>query len=243
MKKIIFLFSVFLVSFSATAQLAIRYTPFVFLRNMKYTVHAEYMIPRSPRISIALGFSQNIDSKIDIWNDEENKMGKETYFELNKENSTAGFSFDPELRIYDGLTEKNDYSGNMEGLYWGFYSSQRFSVSKWKEYSDYIPDPNSIYPSTDSIFVDPTGGIQNDKTYVAVYGIQAGLQFPLRDLNPFLDERLLFDLSIGGGIKFITHTFEAGNNQLIGGMENSFKKDIALRANISILWKFKRRAK
>lgn len=63
MKKTILLISIVLVSFAASAQLAIKYTPIVFLRNMKYTVHAEYMIPNSPRISVALGFSQNLIPK------------------------------------------------------------------------------------------------------------------------------------------------------------------------------------
>ena len=213
MKKTILLFSIVLASFAASAQFAIKYTPVVFLRNMKYTVHAEYMIPNSPRISVALGFSQNLipkSSGID------NYSGG-TYFQQNLNNSNAGISLDPEVRIY---TRKN-----MEGLYFGLYSSQRFSSSSLDEYTDYLMDPvDSTY-----YYANPTGGVQDLNTRVSIYGAQIGYQkFQGKD------DRFIIDVYAGGGTKITSRKYTDGNSMLVGGFANSTKNGIALRLNFSI---------
>jgi hypothetical protein len=213
MKKIILLVSIALVSFAASAQLAIKYTPLVFFRNMKYTVHAEYMIPNSPRISVALGFSQNLIPKSSGLDN----YGGGTYFQQNLNNSNAGFSLDPEVRMY---TRKN-----MEGLYFGLYSSQRFSSSSLDEYADYLMDPaDSTY-----YYANPTGGVQNLNTRVSIYGAQIGYQ-------KFLgaEDRFIFDFYAGGGTKLTSRKYSNGNNLLLGGYENSVKSGVALRLNFSI---------
>lgn len=213
MKKTILLVTVVLVSFAASAQLAIKYTPLVFFRNMKYTLHAEYLIPGTPRISAAIGFSQNLFPK---GGGLDNYAGG-TYFQQNFDESNAGISIDPEVRMYSRK--------NMEGIYFGLYSSQRFSSSQLDEYGDYYQDPvDSSY-----VYANPTGGFQNVKTHVAVYGIQVGYQ---KFFGP--DDRILIDVYAGGGTKITTRNFEAGNNALVGGYENSVTNGIAARLNFSI---------
>jgi hypothetical protein len=213
MKKSLFLFSIVLFTLTASAQFAIKYTPIVFLRNMKYTVHAEYMIPNSPRISVALGFSQNLIPKSSGL---DNYAGG-TYFQRNLNNSNAGFSLDPEVRLY---TRKN-----MEGLYFGFYSSQRFSSSVLDEYSDYLMDPvDSTY-----YYANPTGGFQNLNTIVSIYGAQIGYQKFQGE-----DDRFIIDVYAGGGTKITSRKYSDGNSMLLGGYENGVKSGIALRLNFSI---------
>lgn len=213
MKKIILLFSIVLVSFAASAQLAIKYTPLVFFRNMKYTVHAEYLIPNSPRISIALGFSQNLLPKSSGLEN----MGGGTYFQQNLDNSNAGFSLDPEVRMY---TRKN-----MEGLYFGLYSSQRFSSNQLDEFTDYFMDPvDSTY-----YYANPTGGFQNLNTRVSVYGVQIGYQ-KIQGKN----DRLILDVYAGGGTKITSRKYTDGNSMLAGGFTNSVRSGVALRLNFSI---------
>jgi len=213
MKKTILLFCIVLASFAASAQFAIKYTPLVFFRNMKYTVHAEYMIPNSPRISVALGFSKNLIPK---------SSGLETYaggtyFQQNLNNSHAGFSLDPEVRIY---TRKN-----MEGLYFGLYSSQRFSSSQLDEYTDYLMDPaDSTY-----YYANPTGGFQNLNTRVSIYGAQIGYQ-KFQGKN----DRFIIDVYAGGGTKITSRKYTDGNSMLVGGYTNSVKNGVALRLNFSI---------
>ena len=214
MKKTILLISIVLVSFSASAQLAIKYTPIVFLRNMKYTVHAEYLIPGTPRVSAAIGFSQNLFPKGSGF---DNYAGG-TYFEQNLDKSNAGFSIDPEVRMYSRK--------NMEGIYFGLYSSQRFSNSQLDEYASYYQDPTD---TTSYIYANPTGGFQTVKTHVAVYGIQVGYQKFFGS-----DDRVLVDVYAGGGTKITTRTFEDGNALLVGGYTNSVNNGVALRLNFSI---------
>jgi len=242
MKKTLLIISIVIMSLAVSAQWAIKYTPVVLLRNMKYTIHAEYMIPNTPRISVAVGFSQNIRPRWEMWNDE--TVGDSTYFQLNQKNSTAGFSFDPEIRFYDGWTgnlrnlihdesASRGYSGNIEGGYFGFYSSQRFSNVQLDEYRDYTLNP------TDSTYAysNPTGGLQNLKTHIAIYGIQIG-----RQQSFGRGDRLLFDVYVGAGVKLISRSFDNGNDALIEGFESTFEKDIALRANVSLAWRFRRKA-
>ena len=213
MKKSLLLFSVVLFTLSASAQFAIKYTPIVFFRNMKYTVHAEYMIPNSPRISVALGFSQNLIPKSSGLDNN----GGGTYFQQNLDNSNAGFSLDPEVRIY---TRKN-----MEGFYFGLYSSQRFSSSQLDEYTDYLMDPaDSTY-----YYANPTGGFQNLNTRVSIYGAQIGYQkFQGKD------DRFIIDVYAGGGTKITSRKYTDGNSLLAGGYVNEVKNGIALRLNFSI---------
>jgi hypothetical protein len=213
MKKSLLLFSVVLFTLSASAQFAIKYTPIVFFRNMKYTVHAEYMIPNSPRISVAMGFSQNLVPKSSGL---ENLAGG-TYFQQNTDNSNAGISLDPEVRIY---TRKN-----MEGFYFGLYSSQRFSSNQLDEYNDYLMDPaDSTY-----YYANPTGGFQNLNTRVSIYGAQIGYQkFQGKD------DRFIIDVYAGGGTKITSRKYTDGNSMLTGGFTNSVKNGIALRLNFSI---------
>ena len=213
MKKSLLLFSVVLFTLSASAQFAIKYTPIVFFRNMKYTVHAEYMIPNSPRISVALGFSQNLIPKSSGLDNN----GGGTYFQQNLDNSNAGISLDPEVRIY---TRKN-----MEGFYFGLYSSQRFSSSQLDEYTDYLMDPaDSTY-----YYANPTGGFQNLNTRVSIYGAQIGYQkFQGKD------DRFIIDVYAGGGTKITSRKYTGGNSLLAGGYVNEVKNGIALRLNFSI---------
>ena len=213
MKKSLLLFSIVLFTLSASAQFAIKYTPIVFFRNMKYTVHAEYMIPNSPRISVALGFSQNLIPKSSGLDNN----GGGTYFQQNLDNSNAGFSLDPEVRIY---TRKN-----MEGFYFGLYSSQRFSSSQLDEYNDYLMDPaDSTY-----YYANPTGGFQNLNTRVSIYGAQIGYQkFQGKD------DRFIIDVYAGGGTKITSRKYTNGNTLLAGGYVNEVKNGIALRLNFSI---------
>jgi hypothetical protein len=213
MKKSLLLFSIVLASFAASAQFAIKYTPIVFFRNMKYTVHAEYMIPNSPRISVALGFSQNLIPKSSGLDN----LAGGTYFSQNLDNSNAGFSLDPEVRMY---TRKN-----MEGFYFGLYSSQRFSSSQLDEYNDYLMDPvDSTY-----YYANPTGGFQNLNTRVSIYGAQIGYQkFQGKD------DRFIIDVYAGGGTKITSRKYTNGNSLLAGGYVNEVKNGIALRLNFSI---------
>ena len=213
MKKSLLLFSIVLFTLSASAQFAIKYTPIVFFRNMKYTVHAEYMIPNSPRISVAMGFSQNLVPKSSGL---ENLAGG-TYFQQNTDNSNAGISLDPEVRIY---TRKN-----MEGFYFGLYSSQRFSSNQLDEYTDYLMDPaDSTY-----YYANPTGGFQNLNTRVSIYGAQIGYQ-KFQGKN----DRFIIDVYAGGGTKITSRKYTDGNSMLTGGFDNSVKSGIALRLNFSI---------
>ena len=213
MKKSLLLFSIVLLTLSASAQFAIKYTPIVFFRNMKYTVHAEYMIPNSPRISVALGFSQNLVPKSSGL---ENLAGG-TYFQQNTDNSNAGISLDPEVRMY---TRKN-----MEGFYFGLYSSQRFSSNQLDEYTDYLMDPaDSTY-----YYANPTGGFQNLNTRVSIYGAQIGYQ-KFQGQN----DRFIIDVYAGGGTKITSRKYTDGNSMLTGGFTNSVKNGIALRLNFSI---------
>ncbi len=213
MKKIILLVSIALVSLTAGAQLAIKYTPLVFFRNMKYTVHAEYMIPNSPRISAALGFSQNLFPKSSGLED----YAGGTYFQQNLDNSNAGFSIDPEVRMY---TRKN-----MEGFYFGLYSSQRFSSSQLDEYADRFMDPaDSTY-----YYVNPTGGVQDLNTRVSIYGAQIGYQ-KFQGKN----DRFVIDVYVGGGTKITSRKYSDGNSMLVGGFTNSVRNGVALRLNFSI---------
>ena len=213
MKKLFLLLTILCVSAAASAQLAIKYTPLVFLRNMKYTVHAEYLIPNTPRISVALGFSKNLVPKSSGLD----SLAGGTYFQQNLNNSKAGFSIDPEVRMY---TRKN-----MEGLYFGLYSSQRFSSSELEEFNDYLMNPvDSTY-----YYANPTGGVQKLNTRVSVYGAQIGYQ-------KFLgaDDRFIFDFYAGGGTKITSRKYKEGNSLLTGGYTNSVKSGIALRLNFSI---------
>ena len=213
MKKSLLLFSIVLFTLSASAQFAIKYTPLVFLRNMKYTVHAEYMIPNSPRISVALGFSQNLFPKSSGL---DSKAGG-TYFQQNLNKSNAGISLDPEVRIY---TRKN-----MEGFYFGLYSSQRFSSSQLDEYTDYIMNPaDSTY-----YYENPTGGFQDLNTRVSIYGAQIGYQ-KFQGKN----DRFIIDVYAGGGTKITSRRYTNGNSMLVGGYQNGVKNGIALRLNFSI---------
>jgi hypothetical protein len=213
MKKTILLVSIALISIATSAQLAIKYTPLVFLRNMKYTVHAEYMIPNSPRISVALGFSQNLIPKSSGLEN----MGGGTYFQQNLDNSNAGISLDPEVRMY---TRKN-----MEGFYFGLYSSQRFSGSQLDEYTDYLMDPvDSTY-----YYANPTGGFQNLNTRVSIYGAQIGYQ-KFQGKN----DRFVIDVYAGGGTKITSRKYTDGNSMLTGGFTNSVRNGVALRLNFSI---------
>lgn len=213
MKKSLLLFSIVLFTLSASAQFAIKYTPIVFFRNMKYTVHAEYMIPNSPRISVALGFSQNLVPKSSGL---ENLAGG-TYFQQNLDNSNAGISLDPEVRMY---TRRN-----MEGFYFGLYSSQRFSSSQLDEYTDYLMDPaDSTY-----YYANPTGGFQDLNTRVSIYGAQIGYQ-KLQGK----DDRFIIDVYAGGGTKITSRKYSDGNSMLAGGYVNQVKNSIALRLNFSI---------
>ena len=213
MKKTILLFSIVLASFAASAQFAIKYTPIVFFRNMKYTVHAEYMIPNSPRISVALGYSENLIPKSSGLDN----LAGGTYFSQNLDNSNAGFSLDPEVRMY---TRKN-----MEGFYFGLYSSQRFSSSSLDEYTDYLMDPadSSYY------YANPTGGVLNLNTRVSIYGAQIGYQ-KFQGKN----DRFIIDVYAGGGTKITSRKYTDGNSMLLGGFTNSEKNSIALRLNFSI---------
>ena len=213
MKKTILLFSIVLASFAASAQFAIKYTPLVFLRNMKYTVHAEYMIPNSPRISVALGFSQNLFPKSSGLD----STAGGTYFQQNLNKSNAGISLDPEVRVY---TRKN-----MEGFYFGLYSSQRFSSSQLDEYTDYIMNPaDSTY-----YYENPTGGFQDLNTRVSIYGAQIGYQ-KFQGKN----DRFIIDVYAGGGTKITSRRYTNGNSMLVGGYQNGVKNGIALRLNFSI---------
>ena len=213
MKKSLLILSIVLFTLSASAQFAIKYTPIVFFRNMKYTVHAEYMIPNSPRISVALGFSQNLIPKSTGL---VNSAGG-TYFQQNLDNSNAGFSLDPEVRMY---TRKN-----MEGFYFGLYSSQRFSSSQLDEYTDYLMDPaDSTY-----YYANPTGGFQNLNTRVSIYGAQIGYQ-----KFQGSDDRFIIDVYAGGGTKITSRKYSDGNSFLAGGYVNEVKSSIALRLNFSI---------
>jgi hypothetical protein len=213
MKKTILLFCIVLASFAASAQFAIKYTPLVFFRNMKYTVHAEYMIPNSPRVSVALGFSQNLFPKSSGLED----YAGGTYFQQNLDNSDAGFSIDPEVRLY---TRKN-----MEGFYFGLYSSQRFSSSQLDEYADRFMDPaDSTY-----YYANPTGGFQNLNTRVSIYGAQIGYQ-KFQGKN----DRFIIDVYAGGGTKITSRKYSDGNSMLVGGYTNGVKNGIALRLNFSI---------
>ena len=213
MKKSILFFSIVFISLAASAQLAIKYTPLVFLRNMKYTVHAEYMIPNSPRISVALGFSENLVPKSSGLEN----FGGGTYFQRNLDKGNAGFSIDPEVRMY---TRKN-----MEGLYFGLYSSQRFSSNQLDEYTDYLMDPvDSTY-----YYANPTGGFQNLNTRVSIYGAQIGYQ-KFQGKN----DRFIIDVYAGGGTKITSRKYSDGNSMLVGGFTNSVRNGIALRLNFSI---------
>ena len=213
MKKSLLLFSIVLFTLSASAQFAIKYTPIVFFRNMKYTVHAEYMIPNSPRISVALGFSQNLIPKSSGLDN----LAGGTYFQQNLSNSIAGISLDTEVRIY---TRKN-----MEGFYFGLYSSQRFSSSSLDEYNNYFMDPvDSTY-----YYANPTGGVQDLNTRVSIYGAQIGYQ-KFQGQN----DRFIIDVYAGGGTKITSRKYSDGNSMLAGGYVNQVKNSIALRLNFSI---------
>jgi hypothetical protein len=213
MKKSLLLFSIVLFTLSASAQFAIKYTPIVFFRNMKYTVHAEYMIPNSPRISVALGFIQNLIPKSSGLDN----LAGGTYFQQNLSNSNAGISLDPEVRIY---TRKN-----MEGFYFGLYSSQRFSSSSLDEYNNYFMDPvDSTY-----YYANPTGGVQDLNTRVSIYGAQIGYQ-KFQGQN----DRFIIDVYAGGGTKITSRKYSDGNSMLAGGYVNQVKNSIALRLNFSI---------
>ncbi len=213
MKKSLLLLSIVLFTLSAGAQFAIKYTPIVFFRNMKYTVHAEYMIPNSPRISVALGFSQNLIPKSSGLDN----LAGGTYFQQNLSNSNAGISLDPEVRIY---TRKN-----MEGFYFGLYSSQRFSSSSLDEYNNYFMDPvDSTY-----YYANPTGGVQDLNTRVSIYGAQIGYQ-KFQGQN----DRFIIDVYAGGGTKITSRKYSDGNSMLAGGYVNQVKNSIALRLNFSI---------
>ena len=212
MKKSLLLFSIVLFTLSASAQFAIKYTPIVFFRNMKYTVHAEYMIPNSPRISVALGFSQNLIPKSSGLDN----LAGGTYFQQNLSNSNAGISLDPEVRIY---TRKN-----MEGFYFGLYSSQRFSSSSLDEYNNYFMNPDSTY-----YYANPTGGVQDLNTRVSIYGAQIGYQ-KFQGQN----DRFIIDVYAGGGTKITSRKYSDGNSMLAGGYVNQVKNSIALRLNFSI---------
>ena len=213
MKKSLLILSIVLVTLSASAQFAIKYTPIVFFRNMKYTVHAEYMIPNSPRISVALGFSQNLIPKSSGLDN----LAGGTYFQQNLSNSNAGISLDPEVRIY---TRKN-----MEGFYFGLYSSQRFSSSSLDEYNNYFMDPvDSTY-----YYANPTGGVQDLSTRFSIYGAQIGYQ-KFQGQN----DRFIIDVYAGGGTKITSRKYSNGNSMLAGGYVNQVKNSIALRLNFSI---------
>jgi hypothetical protein len=231
MKKTLLFFTIVIISITTSAQLAIKYTPIVFARNMKYTFHVEYLIPNTPRISLSLGLSQNSKPRWQIWN-EDTLSNYGTALQLNAKNSQSGFSIDPEIRIYNGRSWTTS-TGNMEGSYIGLYSSQRFSTVQLDEYAlTYVDPTDSIY-----YYTTPTGGIQNLKTYIAVYGLQLGFQQSIA-----FDDRLMFDAYVGAGLKLISRTFDSGNNALIGGFESTFEKNIALRANVSLAWRFRRKA-
>ena len=231
MKKTLLFITIVIISITASAQLAIKYTPIVFARNMKYTFHIEYMIPNTPRISVSLGISQNSKPRWQIFWDEDSLSNNGTAFQLNIKNSYAGLSIDPEIRIYGRSWTKS--TGNIERYFIGLYSSQRFSKVQLDEYSLTYVDPfNSIY-----YYTTPTGGIQNLKTHIAVYGLQLGLQQSLG-----YDDRLVFDAYVGAGVKLISRTFDNGNGALLGGLESTFEKDIALRATVSLAWRFRRKA-
>jgi hypothetical protein len=114
---------------------------------------------------------------------------------------------------------------NMEGFYFGLYSSQRFSSNQLDEYTDYLMDPaDSTY-----YYANPTGGFQNLNTRVSIYGAQIGYQkFQGKD------DRFIIDVYAGGGTKITSRKYSDGNSMLVGGFSNSVKSGIALRLNFSI---------
>ena len=213
MKKLFLSFCITLAATASYAQLAIKLTPMTLPRNMKFTGHVEYLIPGTPNVSVAIGVSPNLFPKSSGLEDQAGGL----YYDIDMDNSKAGFSIDPEVRYY--------FNKPMEGMYGGFYSSQRFSSATLNEYQDYLLDPaDSTY-----YYANPTGGTQGLKTHVGVYGFQLGYQKWLGQ-----DDRIIFDFYVGGGTAITTRTYDMGENLGGPGFETEITQRIALRGNVSI---------
>ena len=202
-----------LCTFFASSQLAIKLTPLTVFRNMKYTLHGEYLLPESITgkysISVALGWSPNLFPKSSGLDSD--KKGN-YYYTINFNKSNAGFAIDPELRWY--------FKKPMQRYFLGVYSSFRTSTSVIEEY---------LNKDTSNTYFNPTLGYQNLSTLISVFGIQMGYQ---KVFGP--DNRFILDTYIGFGNKITNRNYDRGYQLSGPGYKSNIVSGIALRGNVSI---------
>jgi hypothetical protein len=165
------------------------------------------------KYTVSLGLSPNLLPKAegDLMDKQPNADSTFFYdFDLDEAHSKSGFSIDPEFRMYTDEV--------FDGFYVGVYSSQRFSSARLLEMET---------PANDSL-ATATGGYQELKTHIGVYGLQLGFEklFGGRD-------RFVFDAYFGIGYKYTDRMYAKGVNLVNQPLFDSNRRTIATRGNVS----------
>ena len=145
MKKHLLTLAALICASIVSSQIAVKITPFTFLKNQYFMLHGEYIIPGTEKLSIGLGIAPNMVPKTSFLDDLADIADDNYYYQYNQdnwlENAKPGFAIDPELRWY--------FKEAYEGFFMGLYSSQRFSSGVELE---------ELY----------------SKSHISIYGVQAG---------------------------------------------------------------------
>lgn len=191
----------------------LKVSPMTLLRNMWFTGYGEYALHDLGKYTVSLGLSPNLLPKAegDLMDKQPNPDSTFFYdFDLDEAHSKSGFSIDPEFRMYTDEV--------FDGFYVGVYSSQRFSSARLLEMET---------PANDSL-ATATGGYQELKTHIGVYGLQIGFEklFGGRD-------RFVFDAYFGIGYKYTDRMYAKGVNLVNQPLFDSNRRTIATRGNVS----------
>ena len=189
----------------------LKVSPMTLFRNMWFTGYGEYALHDLGKYTVSLGLSPNLLPKGD-WTEKQLNLDSTFYydFDIDAAHSKAGFSIDPEFRFYTDEV--------FDGMYFGLYSSQRFSSARLNEMAT---------PVNDSLAIG-TGGYQELKTHVGVYGLQVGFEKLFGGMD-----RFVFDAYFGIGYKY-TDRMYTNKVGIVGmGLYDSNQRTIATRGNVS----------
>lgn len=228
MKKHLLTLAALICATIVSSQIAVKITPFTFLKNQYFMLHGEYIIPGTEKLSIGLGVAPNMAPKTSFLDDLADIADGGYYYQYNQDNwlegAKPGFAIDPELRWY--------FREAYEGFFMGLYSSQRFSSGvKLEELYTGLEDPND--PLSTNLYLDPTGGYVLSKSHISIYGLQMGFCKTYGG-----DDNILLDVYFGAGSKN-TNIKWTGYNLEGAGRQETDRSGIALRANVAIGYIFK----
>lgn len=194
-----------------TTTFVLKVSPMTLFRNMWFTGYGEYALHDMGKYTVSLGLSPNLLPKGD-WTEKQLNVDSTFYydFEIDDAHSKAGFSIDPEFRFYTDEV--------FDGMYFGLYSSQRFSSARLNEMAT---------PVNDSLAIG-TGGYQELKTHVGVYGLQVGFEKLFGG-----NDRFVFDAYFGIGYKYTDRMYTNKVDVVGMGLYDSNQRTIATRGNVS----------